>query len=361
LVYRLAFALVAVGYVGGSASWLVTSAWARTRAQDLERRGGHAAHWRSLAAKDGLTAVLFLCLGAAAVSKALDGKPTPADLLLALAVIPLAFSLAWTVRFMRFARNQADEAEFAQRQRERSDQETAFTRRLAGLLGAADVKLPSGVVVRSVYQPAEGILGGDFLAVTTRGQQVLLVVGDVAGHGFGAAIQALRLKDLLVSSVRTSAGLAEALAQANAYLCTVEGGESLATVFVACYEEGRVRYVSVGHLPGVLVGHDEATELGPTGPLLGLSATTEVAEVTVSLPPGHRLLVFTDGLLDAYGAKGGLEIEKVRGVARTHGLAGLLQTVQALRHEALRDDIAIVELSRPADTAPRSRHAWTTR
>ncbi len=59
-----------------------------------------------------------------------------------------------------------------------------------------------GVALRTLYEPVEGTLGGDFVGVCTVGDRLDLVIGDVAGHGFDAALHGTRLKDLLLAELR---------------------------------------------------------------------------------------------------------------------------------------------------------------
>jgi hypothetical protein len=105
-------------------------------------------------------------------------------------------------------------------------------------------------VLRTLFHPVEGQIGGDFLGTAVAGEDVLFVVGDVSGHGLQAAVEALRLKDLVLSAAVAGGGLAGALALNNAQVWADPLGEALATVFVGRYGQGVLRYASAGHLPG---------------------------------------------------------------------------------------------------------------
>jgi serine phosphatase RsbU (regulator of sigma subunit) len=221
-------------------------------------------------------------------------------------------------------------------------------------------------LLRTLFHPAEGVVGGDFLGTATAGEAVWFVIGDVTGHGLDAAVKALRLKDLVLTAALAGMRLGDALALGNALLWADPSGEALATVFVARYSEGVLRYANAGHLPGHLLNGSAlaASEIGggdgdaggggrdqllsPTGPLLGLVEHPAIEERTVALAPGFRVLVYTDGLLEAYGRLGGLGDQEVLGLVVQGEFALLHERLNARRPEPLRDDIAAIEFIVPA-------------
>ena len=235
---------------------------------------------------------------------------------------------------------------------------------MAARLGAENLETPGGVVLRMLFHPAEGVVGGDFLGTATAGEAVWFVIGDVAGHGLEAAVKALRLKDLVLSAAHAGLRLSDALALGNALLWADPSGESLATVFVALYGEGVLRYANAGHLPGHLLNGGTATAprgrdgdagggggnqmLAPTGPLLGLVEHPVIEEREVALAPGFRVVAYTDGLLEAYGRLGGLGDQEVLGLVVQGEFALLHERLNTRWPEPLGDDIAAIEFLVPA-------------
>ena len=161
--------------------------------------------------------------------------------------------------------------------------------------------------------------------------------------------------------------LGDALSLGNALLWADPSGEALATVFVARYGDGVLRYANAGHLPGHLLDRGTATAsrgedgdagdaaggrgnqmLAPTGPLLGLVEHPVIEEREVALAPGFRVVVYTDGLLEAYGRLGGLGDQEVLGLAVQGELALLHERLNTRLPEPLRDDIAAIEFLLPA-------------
>ena len=148
----------------------------------------------------------------------------------------------------------------------------------------------------------------------------------------------------------TGLPLVDALALANAHLWADPSGEALATVFVARYNDGVLSYANAGHLPGHLVngGTDGDDQLPPTGPLLGLVEHPVIEQRQVALAPGFRVVVYTDGLLEAYGRWGGLDDQEVVRLVVQGEFALLHERLNARRPEPLRDDVAAIEFVVPA-------------
>jgi phosphoserine phosphatase RsbU/P len=197
-----------------------------------------------------------------------------------------------------------------------------------------------------------GALGGDFVGIEAVGGRLDVVVGDVTGHGFDAALDAMRLKDLVLAELRAGESPARALAVANAFLSSETVSESFATAFVAQYQSGVIVYANAGHPPALVVGEQDERPLPPTGPLLGVTPNAAFEHAEVLLGPGQRLVAFTDGLIEAYGRAGGLEASKIAAVMRSGGIDSLHAAIRTVRHEPVRDDIAVVELRRLPSTQP---------
>jgi hypothetical protein len=348
LYVPMVFLVAAVAFVLGAVPWIVNSARARTRAIELERRGSEkeqAAYWRSLAAKDGLAGVLFLSLGLITLAKVAQRDVSGADLFLLVAALPLVLSMWWTRRFARLAGLLERDAEAAQRRREADNQQAGLLEQVAKRLGTADLHTDSGIAVEALYCPMEGFVGGDFIGCAAQDDGVVFVLGDITGHGLNAAIEALCLKDMLMSCLLAGMELKEILALANTHLSTAESGETLASVFLGRLSPGRLRYANAGHLAGLIVHGTNDRELPPTGPLLGIGDSAAVDEQELDLQPRQGIVIFTDGLLEAYGPHGGLKSSEIATTVRQGNFNRLREQVQVRSHELLRDDIAALYLA----------------
>jgi PAS domain-containing protein len=150
------------------------------------------------------------------------------------------------------------------------------------------------------YVPAEpdAPVGGDWYdAFMTPSGALLLVVGDVAGHGIAAS----GLMSLVRSSIRAYANEtrspAEILDRADRLVATVEG---FATCWVASYdpESGVFTWANAGHPPALVVGRDDTRFIvGEPDPPLGLVTRTRFERSDV-LAVKEALVLYSDGLVE---------------------------------------------------------------
>jgi serine phosphatase RsbU (regulator of sigma subunit) len=154
------------------------------------------------------------------------------------------------------------------------------------------------------YRPAEKehLVGGDWYdAVALPTGEVLLCVGDVAGHGIDAATGMVSLRNALRGLAATGAGPAQLLTWLNlvAYHLT---DHVTATAVAAVYDPAtrKLRWARAGHLPPIVrhPGGDATTLPLIRGSLLGAVRDVAYHEEEVQLDEGDILLIYTDGLIE---------------------------------------------------------------
>jgi serine phosphatase RsbU (regulator of sigma subunit)/anti-sigma regulatory factor (Ser/Thr protein kinase) len=159
-----------------------------------------------------------------------------------------------------------------------------------------------GVKVWARYLPGTDlVVGGDFWDVIELPfQQVLLVVGDVAGRGEPAAIVMGRLRTVIRAFVGNEATPAGLMAALNRFL--VDHEDEMATCLCAVLDQttGVVRVANAGHPPLLKVDSaGEAVYLGAaTGLPLGIRSFVDYGEEEFTVAPGETLVLFTDGLVE---------------------------------------------------------------
>lgn len=176
----------------------------------------------------------------------------------------------------------------------------------------------------------------DFLDLGGKGIGVL--VADVSGHGVPAALIASMVKVAATSHLDCAERPAEFLTRMNQTLCGTLRRGFVTAVFARLDHRRREAVVaSAGHPPPVLCRGAQALEIGGNGPLLGRFRSARYAEERVPLLGGDRLVLFTDGLLEARNREG-----EPLGDARLHAF---LTRRRTLDNEELCDAL-LAELQR---------------
>ncbi len=161
----------------------------------------------------------------------------------------------------------------------------------------------AGLEVAARYRPAGAghLVSGDWYdTVMLPSKQVMLAVGDVAGHGIDAVTGMVALRNCLRGLAITGAGPACLLTWLNEVACHLTD-DILGTAICGLYDpvDGVLRWARAGHLPAVLVRDARAEPLPqPQGVLLGVDSQASFSEETIPLRLGDTLLLFTDGLIE---------------------------------------------------------------
>jgi sigma-B regulation protein RsbU (phosphoserine phosphatase) len=127
------------------------------------------------------------------------------------------------------------------------------------------------------------------------------MLGDIAGKGTGAALLMASLQATIRGNEDLACEPARLATRANRLFFRSTAPEHFATLFMGHYnpENRELRYVNCGHPPPVLLRGDTAERLDCTCLVLGAFEQAEAEERTVTLQPGDRLVVFSDGVSEA--------------------------------------------------------------
>ncbi|WP_410813651.1 PP2C family protein-serine/threonine phosphatase [Micromonospora sp. 067-2] len=184
------------------------------------------------------------------------------------------------------------------------------------------------------YLPAESAtrVGGDWYhAQTLPDGQVVLAVGDVAGHGLDAASGMAHLRFALVAwlsiGIRDPAVLLGHLNRLSGQLAIT------GTAVIAVYDPAArvLRWGRAGHMAPLLSRNGETGPLDhPPGLLLGASADSAYPVLTPRLRPDDLVLFYTDGLVERRTPDDDL-LEQVRTTLSALSAAPGEQTLGRLR------------------------------
>jgi sigma-B regulation protein RsbU (phosphoserine phosphatase) len=200
-------------------------------------------------------------------------------------------------------------------------------------------------------------LGGDFYdLIDAGGGDLALLVGDVSGHGVSAAMLTASLK-LAFRSASGSGYAPDDVIRRVAESLAVFGPRRFVSALAAriSARDGGIVYVNAGHPPAARVGRDGTCHwLDSTAPIVH-----PVLEVRTwgqgrdTLGPGERLVLYTDGLIEAHGADGPFATERLEAELRAatrdgrEPVAAVLDRLdQFTGGRPLEDDVALVAVTR---------------
>jgi sigma-B regulation protein RsbU (phosphoserine phosphatase) len=197
-----------------------------------------------------------------------------------------------------------------------------------------------------------GELGGDlydFFAIDARTMGFLL--GDVCGKGIGAALLMANLQATIRGQQEIARDPAQLMQRVNHLFFESTRPEHFATLFYGVYDADRrtIRYVSCGHPSVVLVRANGDFELlDATSTVLGAFEDRLFEERSITMRPGDRLVLFSDGFSEARLEQEcedwALETILARAGRHRGGLAGVLASAAANSGRPQADDITVMDL-----------------
>ncbi len=241
------------------------------------------------------------------------------------------------------------------------DEQRALERDLTLAAGIQRALLPrpdwdaGGWQARYHYQPSN-LVSGDYCDLIESNGSFLFLLGDVAGKGVAASMLMSNLHGTFRTLASQHLPLGELVSHANRLFCDSTTAGQFATMIVgAAHPDGTVEYVSAGHLPLLHVSSTGVSSLEATGVPLGMFCTTNFPVRQLSLAPGDKLLLYTDGLTEVFNPSGDeFGIGRVHSLAKRHVAAQPEQMLSACLEEIRKfssaakqtDDLTLLVLHR---------------
>lgn len=161
--------------------------------------------------------------------------------------------------------------------------------------------------LNSGYMPSED-LGGDFFDVVQIDEdKALLYIADVSGHGVRSSLITIFLRQLI--RTRTFEKEADLSGLLNLLIKNYKDlgieDEQFISVLFCTYDKGKkeLTFLNAGHncLPIIIAKSGEIKEVPVKGtPVCTLVKESDHQPVTISIETGDRLLLYTDGITEAF-------------------------------------------------------------
>lgn len=213
----------------------------------------------------------------------------------------------------------------AQRQSDRlAATEHADAQAIQRALLPAALPATSGVGLAARWQPALAFGGDCYDAMRVSDTHLAISIADVCGKGLPAAL----LMSNLLASLRAFSASArtarDVVSSVNRALCRQKDLRRFVTLFYALYDSTTrvLTYTNAGHNPPIVLRHNRSCErLTTGGTVTGIFDESTYEEGRVTLAPGDRLVLFTDGITEARSLAGD-----------DFDDGGLMRTLERCRH-----------------------------
>jgi len=159
--------------------------------------------------------------------------------------------------------------------------------------------------VAARYVPMTSVAGDFYDFIVADDTQAGLLIADVSGHGVPAALIASMVKVAATAQRTNAADPARLLSEMNAVLCGNTQNQFVTAAYVHLdSKSGKLRYSAAGHPPMLLLRQGKVLEISENGLILAAFDFATYTNATHPLESGDRLLLYTDGLIEAANADG---------------------------------------------------------
>jgi sigma-B regulation protein RsbU (phosphoserine phosphatase) len=213
----------------------------------------------------------------------------------------------------------------------------------------------SGYEIAATNRPLR-FVGGDYYNVMRMDDRNTAVcIADVAGKGMPAALLMSSLQAALQPLIAQKLSPGELCQRLNRILCDVMPIGKFISFFYAVLDsvENRLTYCNAGHNPPLMIRADGASsELSAEGAVLGQFPDWQYRQSELQIGDGDRMLLFTDGLVEACGSDDEpFGEENVIRVARENRQCSARDLMEALMRKAsehcgghFQDDASLIVL-----------------
>ncbi len=209
--------------------------------------------------------------------------------------------------------------------------------------------------------PAQQVGGDYFDFIPVEENTLAVCLGDVSGKGLGASLLMANLQATLRSQTLIDATPNESIGRSNRLLYRSTDPEKFATLFygILDFANHSLTYSNAGHENPFLLRRDASSDrLETGGTVLGVVEDFRYEQETVELNAGDLLVVFSDGITEAFDTNeaqfGEKRLAEVIAEHRDEPAEAITnQIIEAVRRHAgaapQADDLTLVVIKRDAE------------
>lgn len=243
--------------------------------------------------------------------------------------------------------------------RERMEREFQLARQIQQAFLPENLPPHQGWEIDLRWQTAREV-GGDFYDVfLTKDGRIALVIADVADKGMPAALYMTVTRTLIRATMQSITSPGKVLERVNELLESESRNGMFVTAVLALLDPrtGILEYANAGHnLPLLLrKGRNKIERLEKDGIALGVLQAAQYQDKTVEFKIGDTLLLYTDGVTEAFSSAGDIFTEKrlVNALIKTNYnnvedlLASIEKLIKEFRNgESPSDDLTMIAIRR---------------
>jgi sigma-B regulation protein RsbU (phosphoserine phosphatase) len=185
------------------------------------------------------------------------------------------------------------------------ENELAIARRIQTSILPGAGPVLSNLRIAAAYRPMTAVAGDFYDFIPIDENRVGVLVADVSGHGVPAALVAGMIKIALQSILPSAHDPREVMRGLNRVLSGQLHDQFVTASYLWIDTENRIaRYSAAGHPPLLWWRGDKLERIESNGLLFGVMSEPDYPVFEMTINPGDRFLLYTDGVTEPENASG---------------------------------------------------------
>jgi PAS domain S-box-containing protein len=187
------------------------------------------------------------------------------------------------------------------------NQELEMARQVQLAILPSDTPKIQGLDIAARYVPVSAVAGDFYDFIVVDDKHVGILIADVSGHGLPSALVASMLQSALAAQSTHASDPVYVLSGLNRALYGKFQNHFVTAAYLFLnVKDGIAAYGGAGHPPLLRwhKGSDGVSEVLANGLPLGPFADPSYSAITVGLEPGDRIVLYTDGIIEATNPSG---------------------------------------------------------